>query len=79
MTKRKWPSIVQVVDALNRGADRFIASFEDVIVSLPSEAKRVTLQYIRNGGPHNERVLGARKKEHPAHPLKRIATRLLRK
>ena len=42
MTKRKWPSIVQVVDALNRGADRFIASFEDVIVSLPSEANRVT-------------------------------------
>ena len=35
----QWPSIVQVVNALNRGPDRFIASFEDVIVSLPGEQR----------------------------------------
>jgi hypothetical protein len=72
----QWPSIVQVMNALNHGSDRFIASFEDIIVSLPSEAKRVTLQYIRKGGLQNERVIGFRK-EKPRVPLvKRIARRL---
>lgn len=72
----QWPSIVQVVNALNRGSDRFIASFEDVIVSLPSEAKKVTLEYLREGGPLNERVIGFRKEKRPVHLLKRIARRL---
>jgi hypothetical protein len=72
----QWPSIVQVVNALNRGANRLIVSFEDVIVSLPSEAKRVTLQYIREGGFLNERVIGFRVEKRPERLLKRIARRL---
>jgi hypothetical protein len=81
----QWPSMVQVTNALDRGADRFVATFEDVIVSLPIEAKRVTLEYIQKGGPLNERVLGyvrerprnpVKVKEPPENMLKRIARRL---
>jgi hypothetical protein len=49
----QWPSLAQVVSPLNTGEDRFVASFEDVLVSLPPAARDVTLGYIRKGGRLN--------------------------
>jgi hypothetical protein len=82
----QWPSMVHVANALDRGANRFIATFEDVLVSLPTAAKAVTLEYIQKGGRQNERVVGY-VRQHPANPvkatvppenmLKKIARRLL--
>ena len=54
----QWPSLGQVVNALSTGHDRFVACFEDVFVSLPAEARDVTLDYVRAGGDRNRRVLG---------------------
>lgn len=65
----QWPTMVQVANALDHGAKRFIATFEDVIVSLPIEAKSVTLEYIQKGGRLNERVLGY-VRQRPANPVK---------
>jgi hypothetical protein len=77
--EKQWPSLVQVIAALNRGDDRFIATFEDVIVSLPAEGKETTMQYIRKRGSQNEAVLGYGKPK-PASPrrsfLRRVANRM---
>jgi hypothetical protein len=77
----QWPSIVELMNALSYGAGRFVASFEDIIVSVPHEAKAVTLEYIRKGGHLNERVVGFHK-EQPSKPslIRRVArrTQLLR-
>ena len=68
----QWPSLAQVVSALNTGEDRFVASFEDVLVSLPPAARGVTLGYIRNGGRLNMRVLGYKPPVPPAPALTRL-------
>lgn len=54
----QWPSLGRVMNALGAGKDRFVACFEDVFVSLPPEARDVTLEYVRAGGDRNRRVLG---------------------
>jgi FkbM family methyltransferase len=54
----QWPSLTQVVGALSAGADRFVACFEDVLVSLPAEGRDVTLEYIRADGGQGRRVPG---------------------
>jgi len=54
----QWPSLRQVVNALSAGQERFVACFEDVFVSLPHQARGITLDYIRAGGDRNQRVLG---------------------
>ena len=45
----QWPSLAQVVSAVNTGEGRFVASFEDVLVSLPPAARDLTLDYICQG------------------------------
>ena len=73
----QWPSIVEVMNALNYGSGRFVASFEDIIVSVPNEAKAVTLEYIRKGGHLNERVVGFHKEQPSKSPLiRRLARRV---
>jgi len=54
-----WPTLPEVVNALNVGEGRFIACFEDIIVSLPNSARDLTRNYIRQGGRSNESVVGA--------------------
>jgi hypothetical protein len=68
----QWPSLAQLVNALNTGEGRFVASFEDVLVSLPPAARDLTLDYIRSGGPLNVRVLGHKRREPPAPPPTRL-------
>ena len=64
----QWPTLTQVVNALGNGEDRFVAMFEDVLVSLPPAAKATTLSYIHAGGALNERVLAYRSPDPPEPP-----------
>ena len=75
-----WPTMSEIVKALDRGADRFVATFEDIIVSLPADAREVTTRYIHSGGSLNERVLGiSRAAAQPTRPsLYRTLRRLAR-
>jgi hypothetical protein len=70
----QWPSLTEVVTALNRGSDRFVGGFEDILVSLPGHAKRATQQYIQRGGVLNERVIGTPR---PVPLARRMTNRLV--
>ena len=50
----QWPSLPETVTALNRGSDRFVACFEDVLVSLPPTARGLSVSYIRDAEVRNE-------------------------
>jgi hypothetical protein len=77
-----WPTMSRLVKALDQGADRFVATFEDVLVSLPADARDVTTSYIHSGGTLNERVLGMKRpvpEPGPPHSLlHRVAMKLAR-
>ena len=73
----QWPSLRDVVGALDRGPERFVAVFEDVIVSLPPSATATTLRYIREGGSLNERVLGYRQPAQRPPGLRQALRRVL--
>ncbi len=70
-----WPTLPQIVNAL-AGPGRFVASFEDIFVSVPLAARAVTMSYVQKGGNLNERVLGL---ERPANSHRSVVGRAARR
>jgi hypothetical protein len=79
----KWPTLLEVIDALRVGADRYITVLDDVIIAVPMEARTIVnewwmaLSIERSGSELHRHLLNQALEPSPLVASKRLIRSLM--